>query len=131
MAHRGGYAGAAHPPEVKATLGAVGSQLRARGWSVREVGQLFVDAGYSVGQRTLRDWSAAVDASWPITSPNKRTGALKELSFAQRQVADWFCRRTKKLIYGATAASSLTPLGWTSVTQLPRDIWLRLTLLDR
>ena len=87
MARRGGYAGAAHPPDVKATLGAVGSQLRARGWSVHKVGQLFVDAGYAVGDETVRRWTEAVDAGRPIVSPNKRTGAPKELSYEQRQVA--------------------------------------------
>ena len=98
MALRRGYAGAAHPPDVKATLGAVGSQLRGRGWSVREVGELFVDAGYVVGHQTVRDWTDAVDAGRPITSPAKRTGARKELSYEQRQVAaGWVLSADKKV----------------------------------
>jgi len=73
MNPRGGYAGAVHPPDVKAALGAIGHQLRGRGWSVREVGELYVNAGYVVKDQTLRDWTDAVDAGRPITSPHKRT----------------------------------------------------------
>jgi transposase len=98
MALRGGYAGAAHPPAVKEALGAVGAQLRAREWSVTEIGRLFDEAGYKVGERTLLRWTDAADAGQPITSANKRSGSQKVLDYEQRKIAaGWVLSEDEKV----------------------------------
>jgi hypothetical protein len=40
--------------DVKDALGAIGHQLRQREWSVREIGEMYLDAGFKLGEETLR-----------------------------------------------------------------------------
>jgi hypothetical protein len=81
MARRGGYTAAVHPPDIKAALGAIGRQLRARGITVTEVASIFSEAW-------LRRWRGdPVGAAQPIASPNKQAGNDKTLDDEQRRVA--------------------------------------------
>ncbi len=54
MAKRSRYAAASYSPEVKEVLGAVGHQLRQKGWAVPAVKRFLSDAGYDLGEETLR-----------------------------------------------------------------------------
>ncbi len=88
MTLRGGYAGAAHPPDVRATLAAVGSQLRTRGWPVPK------RSGNFLSTRAARLESRPCGAGqrlWmrvgPSLLPTSVRGAQKELNYEQRQVA--------------------------------------------
>ena len=87
MTHRGGFAAAMHSPDVKAALGAVGAQLRGRGWSVHDVAEIFAEAGFEVGDTTLRRWTSAVDGGRSVTSSKKRSGAQAKLDHEQREIA--------------------------------------------
>ena len=98
MARRGGYAAAMHSPDVKAALGAVGAQLRGRGWSVHEVAEIFAEAGFEAGDETLRRWTSTVDGSRPVTSNKKRSGAQAKLDREQREIATgWVLSADKKV----------------------------------
>ena len=78
-----------HSPDVKAALGAVGAQLRGRGWSVHDVAEIFAEAGFEVGDTTLRR---------PITSDMKRSGAQAKLDREQREIATgWVLSADKKV----------------------------------
>jgi hypothetical protein len=44
MRQLGGYSGAAYSTDVKDALGAIGHQLRQREWSVREIGEMYLDS---------------------------------------------------------------------------------------
>ena len=92
MARRGGFAAAMHSPDVKAALGAVGAQLRGRG-SVHDVAEIFAEAGFEVGDTTLRR---------PITSDMKRSGAQAKLDREQREIATgWVLSADKNRRYMA------------------------------
>ena len=98
MARRGGFAAAMHSPDVKAALGAVGAQLRGRGWSVHDVAEIFAEAGFEAGDETLRRWTSTVDGSRPITSDKKRSGAQAKLDREQREIATgWVLSADKKV----------------------------------
>jgi transposase len=103
MALRGEYLEASYSNDVKAVLGAVGHQLRAEGRSVREVAQLFFEAGYALGDETVRRWTNAAGSDEPIISPNKKTGAKKKLDDEKRKVAaGWVLQEKKKSTADAT-----------------------------
>ena len=105
MASRGTYSGAGYSSEVKEALGAVGHRLRVEGRSVREVAEFFSEAGYAVGDETVRRWTNAAGRGEPIISPAKQAGAEKKLDEEQRRVAaGWVLQEKKKSTAGATSA---------------------------
>ena len=98
MAKRSRYSAADYSPDVKEVLGAVGRELRARGWAVAAVKAFLSDAGYDVGDETLRQWTLASGAGRPISSSAKRTGARKKLREAGRRVAaGWVLSQEEKV----------------------------------
>jgi hypothetical protein len=98
MARRAGYTAAVYSPEVKEVLGAVGNQLRQRGWPVADVKGFLSDAGYTVGDETLRRWTYASRVGEPIVSNAKKTGARKSLDDEGRRVAaGWVLSEDKKV----------------------------------
>src|SRR3990167_996833 len=98
MARRGNYSSASYSIDVKAALGAIGQQLRVRGWTVREVVKILDEAGYAVGEETVRRWTDRISRGQPIISDAKQTGARKKLDFEERQVATgWVLSQDKKV----------------------------------
>ncbi len=109
MAGRPGYVAAGYSPEVKEVLAAVGHQLRQRGWTVAAVKGFFSDAGYEVGDGTLRRWTVESGAGTPIISNAKKAGRIRSLTTrGGASQLDGFYRRTKTLIGAATGPSSRT-----------------------
>ncbi len=98
MAKRGRYSGAAYSPEAKEVLGAIGRGLRDRGWTGADVKSFFSDAGYDIGDETLRQWANASGAGRPIITNAKKTGARKKLDNEGRRVAaGWVLSQEKKV----------------------------------
>jgi transposase len=98
MERRGRYAGAQYAPEVKEVLGAVGHELRQRGWPLAAVKSFCSDAGYAVGRETLRQWTDASGAGRSIISNAKKTGARKKLGDeGRRAAAGWVLSQEKKV----------------------------------
>ncbi len=66
--------------------------------TVTEVASIFSEAGYGVGEETLRRWTKAVGAAQPITSPNKQAGNDKTLDDEQcRVAAGWVLLQEQKV----------------------------------
>ncbi len=98
MAKRGCYSGAAYSSEAKEVLGAIGRGLRDRGWTGADVKSFFSDAGYDIGDETLRQWANASGAGRPIITNAKKTGARKKLDNEGRRVAaGWVLSQEKKV----------------------------------
>ena len=111
MSQRGRYAGARYSVDVKDALGAIGLELKERGWSVRAISEMYSDAGYGLGEETLRGWTQAVERGEPIISPDKNTGAEKKVDEEQRRVAaGWVLQGKKKSTASVTAGSYRTNL---------------------
>ena len=59
---------------------------------------MYLDAGFKLGEETLRRWTNAARAGEPIISPDKQTGAKKKVDNEQRQVATgWVLQQEKKI----------------------------------
>ncbi len=98
MAGRSGCVAASYSPEVKEVLGALGHQLRQRGWSVAALKSFCYDAGYDVGEETLRQWTDASGAGRPIISIAKKAGRRKKLDDeGRRAAAGWVLSEDKKV----------------------------------
>lgn len=111
MSQRGRYDAARYSVDVKDALGAIGLELKDRGWSVRAISEMYSDAGYGLGEETLRGWTKAVERREPIISPDKNTGAPKKVDAEQRRVAaGWVLQEKKKSTAGVIASSSKTSL---------------------
>jgi hypothetical protein len=109
MAGRRGYVAAGYSPDVKEALGAIGHVLRQRGWPVADVKNIFLEAGFEVGDGTLRRWTTASGTGTPIISNAKKSGARKKLDDEGRRVAaGWVLSQEKKVDCAATASSSRT-----------------------
>jgi hypothetical protein len=128
MARRGGYMAAVHPPDVKAALGAIGRQLRARSMTVTKVALIFSEAGYGVGEETLRRWTkAVVQPSLSRLPTSKQATTRRWMTSSAVLQLGGFCCRNKKWTAENSAALPPRPLVRIAANQLLQDIWQSLS----